>query len=95
MLCCFSTAYTSPVIAVEKRSILPPRTSTHLLCVPGRQIVPSTAQPRICDSSPRITSGTPAASRHETPGTIQALRFSQLTGLSAEAISWYPAGHGT
>src|SRR5437667_9719 len=83
---------------VAKAWIVLPKTSAHLLCVPGRTTtrgaacahVSSSSAPRICVSSPRITSGTPSASRQTSPGTSQ--RRVPGTGVNAAAKPSKSAG---
>ncbi len=60
---------------VENVSIPSGPMIAHLLCVPGRSttcrvLASSASAPRICVSSPRITSAMPSSSRHIRPGTI-------------------------
>jgi hypothetical protein len=62
MLCSRSRLNNSPVITVRKEAMRPSSRRIHLLCVPGWQMSasggtsPSANAPRICTSSPRITS---------------------------------------
>src|SRR5437762_26523 len=98
MLCSRRTEYSSPVMNVANVSIPFAPTSAHLLCVPGSttarrvpcRAVGSSSVPKICVSSPRITSGTPAASRHRRPGTID--RRVPGTAVNAAAIAPKSAG---
>ena len=75
-----------------------PSTRTHFEWLPGMQATPpcpnSANAPMIWVSSPRITSGTPAASSAVTPGTSRTSAMSKGTGTVAPARSAAPAGQG-
>src|ERR1700722_4777380 len=70
----------------------------HLEWVPGKQTKPPSAQassmPMAAVSSPRISSGTPAASGPMTPGTRRTLAPEKGTGTTASASSSIPTGQG-
>ena len=95
MLCSRSRLNISPVMTVRKRPDRPSATVAHLLCVPGWQTrqsagtMPSATAPRICTSSPRMTSGGVGLDR---PGTI-AVRSARPRPGSRQSRRAGRAGH--
>ena len=85
MLCASSTAYNSPVMYVANSTRRPRSTIAHLLCVPGSTArtrgSSSPTAPTSCVSSPRMTSGTPAAPMQRAPGTIGELATGRLASV--------------
>src|SRR5882757_1492673 len=83
---------------VVKLTILRSLSWIHLECVPGKQTRPAPAHassmPMAAVSSPRISSGTPAASGPMTPGTRRTLAPENGTWTTASASSSMPTGQG-
>ena len=80
---------------LPKLTTRPSRTCTHLVCVPGRQAMPSkpgsaASSPAIWVSSPRITS---AGFSCFNPGRIRTERRASATGGRAKATG--TGGQGT
>ncbi len=107
MLCDSNTAYNSPVMYVANSTRRPRSTIAHLLCVPGSTARTRSSScpiaPTSCVSSPRMTSGTPAAPMQRAPGTMassppgvadesRAERGRDPPGIRRRALRPSPAG---
>ena len=81
---------------VRNDTMRPPETSAHLEWVPGSRNSPSwrpdnASAPKICVSSPRITSGMPSFSV-DRPGTSEITRPACSIRAGAATMSPAPAG---